>query len=233
MLITYPAQYTDEFGTEATIIINNGSSLKMTLRGVDFSGKDFHSFKIQSTINDKNSKFNLFADELCGYFIDCQIPILIVHNDEESQALLYVYIEYGRPAEVVSPVKTNLENNLGIVVETMRLEIEYQGKTYSSSGENSYSTFDEQLTELKDVLPHNFYLKICWNCSLSDYHVFAGSGVFGNLGCFRYAKNEYREVKNKFDFVALWEKQAIKVQEIHLCPEFEKRKPLGNFWGNS
>lgn len=231
MSITYSAQYTDEFGTESTAIINDGSSLKMTLRNVEFSGKDFHSFKTQASTNDINSMFNLYASELCGYFIDCQIPVLIVSNNEESRVLLHAHIEYGKPVEISTPInqaKTKLETNQGIDVETMRLEIEYQGKTYKSGGKNFYSTFDEQLTELRDEFPTDFYLKICWNCGLSDYHTFAGSGVFGNLGCFRNAKNEYRQAKNKFDFMALWEKQAIKVQEIHLCPKFEKRKPFAD-----
>jgi hypothetical protein len=67
-------------------------------------------------------------------------------------------------------------------------------------------------------------LNTCWNCAFADYNPI-GSGSFGGLACFRNIKEAYRKVQNKRDLMNLWEKRTEYVQEIYLCPEFEKRQP--------
>ncbi len=229
MTANYAAQYTDEFGKESVTIFNDGKVLKMSLRGVEFTGHNFHSFSISPTENNSNPKlFNLFVNELCGYIMDCQIPVWLISNYEASQVLLRTHIEYGRPVEGHTSLQyadgKTLEVDQQINIEMLSLEIDYLGKTYKSSGKNLYNSFDEQLAELRDSLPSDMYLKTCWNCAYSDYHP-GGSGVFGDLACFRNMKSEYREVKDKRALMLLWGRRAEDVQEVHLCPEFEKRQP--------
>lgn len=227
MAVGYFTQYTDEFGTETTTIVNDGKIMSMTLREVEFAGYNFHAFRISSVADSSKRKlFNLFVDELCGYSIDCQIPIWLVSKNEELQTLLRAHIEYGKPLEDHSAFGRQDRTNLGVSqyidLEILKLEISYQGQTYESGGKKSYSTFDEQLAELRDSLPADVYLKTCWNCAFSDY-LPSGSGYFGNLGCFRNVKNEYKQVKDKRALMLLWKNRAEDVQEIQLCPEFEKR----------
>ena len=220
MTAGYSAQYTDEFGTEPTTIFNDGRIMKMTLREVEFAGDNFYSFSISSVRDNSKAKlFNLIDyNYLCGYSLDCQIPVLLTHENEVLQTLLHVHVECGKPV-----AGRNLFTKYDrITLEILRLEIEYQEQVYRSGGRNLYNAFDQQLTELRNSFPAGVYLKTCWNCAFSDYHPIA-SGSFGYLGCFKYAKNEYRQVKDKQSLIRLWH-EKINVQEIFLCSEFEKRQ---------
>ena len=229
MTIGYSAKYKDDFGSESVTISNDGKVLKMTLRDVEFTGYSFHSFSISSNIAlPEKAMFHLLEDELCGYLIDCRIPVWLVSRNEISQTLLNAQIEYGKPVEGHTSFHrqdgTVQEINQQIDVEVLKLEIEYQGQTYKSSGKNLYNSFDEQLAELRDGFPDGLYLKTCWNCAFSDYHP-VGSGIFGDLGCFRNTKSEYKRVKDKRALMLLWSQRADDVQEVHLCQDFEKRQP--------
>ncbi len=235
MTSIYSVKYEDKFGVESTAIVNDGKVLGLTLRGAEFSGHNFHSFEIsQDTDDSKAKQFNLFADNLCGYSMDCQIPVWLVNSEGEIQTVLHAHIEYGEPVDGRTRFHhsngTELEVNQQIDLETLELKIEYQGRTYISSGKNQYNSFDEQLVELRNGLPSGVYLKTCWNCAFFDYHP-AGSGNFGDLACFRNTKAEYGQVKDKKALMHLWNKRAESVQEIYLCPEFEKRQPgIGGFY---
>jgi len=214
MVIKYLATYRDEFGEETVAIENDGKTLSLVLRGVKFIGKNFHSFVILDNVfSPENHNFNLCLGELCSYSIDCDIPVRFVSNDGDSTTHLHVHIEYGMFDEL------NKINH-----EVLHFMLEHDGQVYQSDGKNLYSTFDEQLTTLQDVLPKDVYLKACWSCSFSDYDI-AGSGMFGDMACFRNTKNEYLQVKNKVELTKLWDQRAEDVQEIYLCSEFEKRQP--------
>ena len=213
MPASYPANYRDEFGAETITIFNDGQTLSLVLRGIEFKGNNFHSFNIsQDTDLSKRNQFNLYSDELCGYSMDCDIPVWLVSNDETLKTFVHVHVEYGKP-----------EKESNITSEVLQLAIEYQGKVYKSDGKNLYSTFDEQLRDIKRDLPEGIYLKICWSCTFSDY-LPSGSGMFGEMGCFRNIKDDYRKVKGKRALMSLWNNRAGDVQEIYLCSEFEKRQ---------
>lgn len=231
MAISYPTIYHDEYGEETTTIYNDGNTLSMIVRGIKFSGHNFHSFNFPEGVdNSKRQLFNLFLDELCAYSLDCEIPIWLVNNSELSQVTLHVHVEYGRPVEGLGRTVVHLKNgttvddNRQIDTEVLQLALVYQSKSYQSGGKHLHNTFDEQLTELKAKLPEGLYLKICWNCAYSDY-LPIGSGMLGGLGCFRNVKEEYKIVKDKRGLILLWDSRAEDVQEIHLCPEFERRQP--------
>lgn len=214
MIVHYPATYRDEFGEEKVIIQNDGKILSFALRGIEFKGKNFHSFRISDETHQSEShSFNLYLGELCGYAIDCDIPVWLVSNTEVVKMHLRVHVEYGKPDESSS-----------VNYEVLQLTFEHHGQLYQSGGKNLYGTFDEQLTELNDALPTSMYLKVCWNCAFSDYYP-SGSAMFGELACFRNTKDKYRQVKSKIELIQLWDKRAEDVQEIYLCPEFEKHQP--------
>ncbi len=212
--ISYSTNYRDEFGEETTTIFNDGETLSVILREVKFTGTDFHDLHIlESTPLSKQNLFNLSSNALCGYSFDCDIPVWCVSKEQTFEIILHAHIECGKPGK---------DNH--ILNEVLLLTIEYEGKVYQSDGKNLYSTFDEQLTILKSNLPDEIYLKICWNCAFADYFP-GGSGMFGNLACFRDIKDDYRKVKDKKTLTDLWDKYTDDVQEIDLCNEFEKRQP--------
>jgi hypothetical protein len=45
MLVMYPARYRDRSGEEPTSIRNDGKSLSVTIRGVEFRGGDFDALE--------------------------------------------------------------------------------------------------------------------------------------------------------------------------------------------
>jgi hypothetical protein len=205
----YLASYRDEFGEEQVTIENDGKTLSFVLRGKEFKGKNFHAFAI-SNVTSENRSFNLCLGDLCGYAMDCDIPIWPVTNNREEKTHLHVHIEYDRSDE------QNKVNH-----EVLQLVIEHHGQVYRSDGRNSYNMFDEQLTELTDTLPPEMYLKTCWNCAFSDYFI-ARSGIFGEMACFRNTKDEYRQVRSKIELVQLWKQCAEDVQEIYLYTKEKK-----------
>jgi hypothetical protein len=227
MLLSYPAHYKDEFGIEETVIFDDGDVIRMTLRGFEFSG-DFYSLSISSKSYDKaRNLFTFFEDEICGYAIDFQIPVGVVTNNDELQALLHAHVEYGKPVDVRdrnlfrerNGVTTKI--NQRIDRRSLRLEIEHQGKTYRSDGQSG--DFETQLNQLNTQFPPSVYLKICLNCGLSDYPPSIASG----LRCFRNVKGEFRQTKDKWEFLKLWDEKGLIIRETYLCPEFEERKPHG------
>ena len=137
------------------------------------------------------------------------VQIQLVSNNQEFQNFLHVQT---KSKEISSQVTQ----------EALKLEIEYQGKTYKSSGKNS--DFEKQLKELENELPSDVYLKICFNCRLSEYppNIVNSS----KLRCFKNAKSEFKKIKDKWAFIELWTEKGIDVDETYLCPEFEKRPPF-------
>lgn len=212
---TYPARYSDKFGEEVTTVQNDGNKFRMTVRGVNFVGNCFNYFdKPENIKEDKILQFNFFKDELCGYSLEFDVPVVVVSNKRQVESVLTIHFEYGEP-----------EDNKKIVHELLQLKLAFEGKSYKSHGRVGYDTIDEQLWSLKLKLPPEIYIEICWYCVFSDY-VPGGSGFFGNLACFRQCKDEYLDVKTKQDlFRVLADKRHEFVQEIHLCPEFELRIP--------
>jgi hypothetical protein len=58
----YPTRFTDERGTEATTVRNDGTNLSITLRGVQFSGPDFDMLEpAADTPKEWLSKFRPFC----------------------------------------------------------------------------------------------------------------------------------------------------------------------------
>lgn len=230
MVESYPGKYCDKTGEETTTIQNDGKILWMVLRGIEFVGNDFHWFEPSEHGDEsKLEQFSLFLGGLCSYTLDCDIPVLIVEGNKAHRESLRIHVEYGEPVE--GPPGTIVHRKDGFVFrdsrqighEVLQLESTFGGGSFKTSGRNMYSSFDEQLTELRNLLPEGVYLKTCWSCAFSDYHP-AGSGSFGGLACFRNNKDEYRRVKTKRELLSLWEKRVELVQEIHLCSEFEKRQ---------
>jgi hypothetical protein len=233
--LVYPTTYRAKSGEETTVIQNDGKTLRMSLRGVEFSGRSFHWFEPSEEYDESElESFTLFRGELCSYSLDCDIPVLVVDGTRAVQAVLCVHADYGEPVEglagtyVRSKDGTVTKDSRQIDREVLQLTLAFDGESFTSGGKHLYHSFDEQLSEIKALFPKDVYLKTCWNCAFADYHP-AGSGAFGRLACFRSLKDEYAQVRSKRDLFAVWDKRAEDVQEVHLCEEFEKRQP-GTGW---
>lgn len=216
-VVNYPAVYRDRFGEEQTVIQNDGKNLRMSLRGVEFSGFMFDDFEPVLVDEGKLASFPFHAGALCSYELECPIPISVVVLDKLIESNLQTHIEVGDPAP-----------NGGVELEKVQLSLTLEDKSFKSSGTHGW--FDDELLEIQAALPESMFMKCCHTCAFSDYHP-VGSGAFGGLACFRDHKQEYLAIKDKVSFVHFFSKRTENVQETYLCPEFEKRIPGTGYRG--
>lgn len=76
-MIHYPATYRDAHGLEQTSISNDGSTLRMIVRGVEWVGNDFDGLEPLTT-PDAHAGFTLNQGDLCACELSFDIPIAVV-----------------------------------------------------------------------------------------------------------------------------------------------------------
>jgi hypothetical protein len=218
---SYEAVYRDTQGEIHTTLANDRKTLKMRLGAVEFAGDDLDAFEaVGQPGQDALSRFTLDANgSLCAFSLDFAIPVLILAGAGEERGQLGVHLEVGRPR----PAPRG-----GVLDETLRLELAVGGRSFSSRGASGW--FEDELLDIQRALPDGWRLKMCFGCAFSDYSP-AGHGLFGGLACFRGNKTAYLAVKSKADFWPVLKTMTERVQETHLCPEFEVRKPGTGYRG--
>jgi Family of unknown function (DUF6304) len=216
MFEIYSTKYRDNFGEETTTIQNNGKSLHMRLRGIEFQCSMLDDWK-PKTKTAPSSLFALWHGQLCSYRLDCKMQVPVVDSGKISSGILRVELELGAPNE-----------DGGIDREYLQLELTLNGKSYKSSGKHSW--FEDGLLEIHAALPKKTYIRSCFNCAFSDYSP-AGFGLFGCMACFRNCKQAYLSLKGKEAYFQLQDRIAEYVQETYLCPEFKKRVPDTGYRG--
>ncbi len=87
----YPAHYIDQHGEESTIIANDGTTLSMVVRGVEFRGRWFDDFEPMAGID--ASCFLLNRGELCA----CDITVPVISGSEEFPGMLHAHLDLGQP----------------------------------------------------------------------------------------------------------------------------------------
>jgi hypothetical protein len=213
----YPTRYSDGRGTEMASLRNDGATLSLHLRGVTFCGRDFDSLKADShSAPESLTSFHLHNRALCNCTIECEIPITVVSESTMSTRALRMQLELGKPIA-----------NGGLDREVLTLSLHTEGQAFRSAGNSGY--FEDELLSLQSSLPPGSYLKACISCAHSDYSPY-GNRTFGGMACFRNLKNEYSQVKDKFDLFPILDKAEV-VQETYLCPDFEKRLPNTGYRG--
>ena len=76
---TYLTKYRDENGEEMTSISNDGRTLSMVVRGVEFRGSDFDSLEAAGNYSPSElSSFIVQRGELCSCALDIEMPIAAV-----------------------------------------------------------------------------------------------------------------------------------------------------------
>jgi hypothetical protein len=207
----YPAKYSDKNNAIETIIWNDGRSLSMILHDVLFSGDDFDCLSAGEPLTNQGSgTFSLNHGFLCSCRIECSIPVAIVIDQIDSDALLSVKLELGNPAE-----------NGGIDDE--RLSVKLCSADICLETRNSAGSFEEALEDINRQFKSRGYIKTCCFCAFSDYHP-AGHGLFGDLACFRTNRDEFVKSASKSELLRIWDKKAEVVQEIHVCQEFRMKR---------
>jgi hypothetical protein len=213
----YPTRYSDGRGTEMVSLRNDGASLLVRLREVTFCGRDFDSLEADSSsAPEALTSFDLHQGSLCNCTIECTMPISVVTGSRAAICALEVFLELGQPTA-----------NGGLDREVLILSILTEAQAFRSAGNSGW--FEGELLSLQSSLPSGAYLKACISCAYSDYSPY-GHRMFGGMACFRELKEEYSQVKGKYDLFPILDKADV-VQETYLCPEFDKRLPNTGYRG--
>jgi hypothetical protein len=214
----YPTEYSDARGIEWTNIANDSETLRVTSRGLEFSGPDFDSLEPpKDAVPDQLQQFSLNQGCLCSCRIKSEIPVPVQDHGKLVDGVLFIDLILGDPAP-----------NGGLDRELLHIVLEYDGKRIVGSGSSGW--FEDELLEIQAQLPEGVFIKACINCLYSDYSP-AGHGMFGWMMCFRNLKAEYLKVTTKQEFWSVHNRYDRMVQETYLCPEFERRTPGTGYRG--
>jgi hypothetical protein len=207
-LVRYDGTYSDARGREAIALTNDGATLRVTIRGVEFEGSDFDGLSPVDGSTEL-AGFTLRRGELCACSFAFDIPIPVIADEVEIAGKLHVELDLGQPAP-----------NGGLDREQLKLTLEYGEHRVASAGSSGW--FEDELDDIQRQLPESVFMKACISCLYSDYSPY-GHGLFGGMMCFRNIKAEYLQVKSKRDLLWLQGRQDRLVQETYLCPEFARR----------
>lgn len=214
---SYPATYRDARGTEQIELANDGRSLRTSIRGVALEGADFDGLDAADPDAARAAGLTLAAGSLCACELRWEMPIDMVVDGAHQVATLHCTLILGAPTA-----------RGGLDREDLRLRLVCSRATVESAGTSGW--FEDELLELQRALPPGVALRACISCGLSDYSPL-GHGLFGGLACFRATKQAYRAVASKQALFELWDARTELVQETHVCPEFEPRRPGTGYRG--
>jgi hypothetical protein len=214
--VRYDGIYSDARGREAIALSNDGATLRVAIRGVEFAGGDFDGLS-PADGSTELADFTLHRGELCACSFAFDIPIPMIAEEVEIAGKLHVELDLGVPAP-----------NGGLDREELKISLEYGEHGVASSGGSGW--FEDELVSIQRQLPKRVFMKACINCLFSDYSPY-GHGLFGGMMCFRNIKAEYLQVKSKRDLFAVQGRQDRLVQETYLCPEFSRRVPGTGYRG--
>lgn len=210
--------YRDRLGEIATAIHDDGGSLRITLRGIVFSGRDFDLLSPERQISeDERQSFVLADDALCACSLSWSMPLTLLTDGSDLAAELHSVLELGDPM-----------TNGRLTHERLTLRLVSPVGEFSSRGLSGW--FEDELLEIQAQLPPGCALKSCIMCANSDYSPY-GHGLWGSMACFRESKDAYDKVRSKSDLFELWDRKTEYVPETFLCPEFRLRRPGTGYRG--
>jgi Family of unknown function (DUF6304) len=214
----YPGLYQDAQGVEAVTVRNDGQTLRVALRGVEFRGRDFDALEPEPGVEvAEKAGLRLSHGALCACQLDFTMPLEIATAEGARTCEMRVALTLGEPGP-----------DGALDREELLLELAFEGRTLRSSGKDGY--FEGALLAIGRQLPEGAYVRACIGCALSDYNP-VGNGCFGGLACFRGNKAAYLRVRSKTELFAVWPTMTDYVQETYLCPEFERRTPGAGYRG--
>ncbi|MYU33489.1 hypothetical protein GTW52_10270 [Streptomyces sp. SID8358] len=195
--------YRDRRGSEAFILTTDGRRLRVRVRGTDFEGESFDALLPAAGVVPEAGAFDLADGVLGDCVLEWDLPLPVLAAGTVRQATLSCLLSLRR-ADPDLYLALHLD---GAVYESHRAE----------------NDFASALATIRAVLPPDIQLQICTACALSGYLPASGRGISGGLGCFRDAKDAYRDVTEGSAVAGLWDRRTGLVQEIWSCREFEPR----------
>lgn len=210
---SYPAAYRDARGEEQIVIENDGQTLRMVVRGVEFISTPFGSFDgftpmAQEEVLQAGFALNRHHNLIAATLI-FEVPMSIVAGMETVPSTLTVQIDLESVGAREEADQSWADPRITLSVGDSR---------YTSSG--GWGCFEMELLQIQRQLPPDAYIKCCFNCAFSGYNPY-GNGLWG-MYCHRNYKKDYVQANSKFEWIKLNEAAAEYVQELYLCPEFQR-----------
>ncbi|WP_193015387.1 MULTISPECIES: DUF6304 family protein [Gammaproteobacteria] len=200
-----PFYFCDSKGAEAGTLMTDGHSLQFILRDVLFNGSSFNLLSFPEIKKEKVIKlFDIDEFDTVQGVFSIEYPITIMEAGIETIAPIILQFDY-----------TDDRNDISYLFN-------YHGVSYKSEG--LFSFVENALIDLRQRLPNRCQINCCLSCKYSSYHP-VGNNDFGDLACFKYAKNALSHVKDKYALLDIWdntyqENQRSQVQETFICSEF-------------
>jgi len=194
--------------------VKEGNSILMLLEAKLFQGQEFDSMELlfPETYSDEEKKtFTFNQNCLCDCGFMWTIPVKMVVGAKEMTSNLECTLELGIPAP-----------HGGISYEKLKLILK-SGYLKPIETKLKSEHFSEALDEIQQKLGSKAYLRICYFCQYSDYHV-AGGSLWGSMYCFRNQKQDYLQAITKEEYINVLRNCNARTYETDLCPEFLLRE---------
>ena len=139
----YPARYSDPNGAEETILRNDGKTLRIRLRGVEFSGSMFDDFEPDAETE---------SSKLLSFPYRPVQPIRRLRYRMGDAAARRSKWRRGTRRSSRGKIVLGVPDERGRLDKVeLRLTLDVNGKEYSGSRRNGY--FECALLEIQDALP--------------------------------------------------------------------------------
>ncbi|MBV6697778.1 DUF6304 family protein [Kitasatospora aureofaciens] len=215
-----PAVVTDRWGRVDTVLVNDGQTFSLLLRGNRFEGSSLDALELAGRLDEDGLPPDLTRlDELCSCTIEWSTPLQVAGPDGgRLPATLHGRVVLGDPGP---------SGGLDALHVTLRLDLPDGGTVETAA---PWEDMEDALLDLRRQLPPGVRILACITCAHSDYSP-AGSGFMGSMACFRDSKDTYRTVSGKPGLLAIWDHRTGFTQETFHCPEFEPRRPGTGYRG--
>ncbi len=202
----FTTTYKDKTGQEESYFESDGSSLKIELRGIQFSGISFDYLHPSSEkLEEAKMLFELNQDnEITGCEMLVSIPVKVRHKENLIESTLNLEITIGdSDFPMTKKFSINVDNtDFDIITDDKRPMF-----------------FESLLISLQKKIPIDYKINSCLFCALSHYSVY-GSDNYGTLICYKELKDKILSVNNKSDFLDLTDNKGFDVQETFYCSQF-------------
>ena len=209
MIIEYPTEYRDRFGSEQSMFISNGKTLKIKLRGIEFEGNFYELTPFAGQEEEASKLFDL------NEFGELNAILDLTSGAKSRLFSLEVQI----PIKIVSQENFELDALIDFSIGPDELNFIINGERH----EFTIPNFEYGLIPIHTKSLDIKYVKCCVNCKFSEYSPY-GNQIYGDMLCFKKCKKEWSEIgysglKNPEN----WEKVKNRetTQEAYWCDEFK------------
>ena len=204
MVMRFPGSFADARGREGISIVADGRTLRLTIRGVEFTGLDFDDLE-PAPGGAGTSEFDLASGALTGYTLDWQMPVQVASPGGDCTATLHCHLELHHPA--TENLTLSLGLNSAVQVTTASRIVTLTTPSLTSSGNSRRAPISKRASAARTP-PSS---PVAARCQ-ADWPASATTSRLPRRHC-------------KRELFQIWKTKTELVRETHLCPQYERRGP--------